>query len=81
MFMTEVYAITECRTIINTTGAIGGAGIVYPSGALYITIFRYRLINTIELSNIRVCLYNKQFMIADECYFRNTLCALFYEWP
>jgi hypothetical protein len=33
MFMTEVYAITECRTIINTTGAIGGAGIAYPSGA------------------------------------------------
>ena len=33
MFMTEVYAITECRTIINTTGANSGAGIAYPSGA------------------------------------------------
>ena len=32
MFMTEVYAVTECRTIINTTGATSGAGTVYPSG-------------------------------------------------
>ena len=33
MFMTEVYAVTECRTIINTTGAICGGGTAYPSGA------------------------------------------------
>ena len=33
MFMTEVYTVTECRTIINTTGANSGAGIAYPFGA------------------------------------------------
>ena len=37
MFMTEVYTVTECRTLINTTGATSGVGTAYPSGAHDIT--------------------------------------------
>jgi hypothetical protein len=43
MFMTEVYAVTECRTIINTTGATSGAGTAYPSEDTSLPPVRFKI--------------------------------------